>query len=146
MGGRECVAWFSKDIPLNEGPYKFRGLPGLIFEILDTRNQFIFKLIKSYQLENTYSTLDFLEIHGNQKPLLISEEKLEKIKINFFKDPFHEIRKGFVYTPDESIRLMGVRIKSKDQIDEATKKFQNFIIRNNNQLEKNNIIDYSSIK
>ncbi len=31
FGGRSWIAWFTKDIALNEGPYKFRGLRGMVF-------------------------------------------------------------------------------------------------------------------
>jgi GLPGLI family protein len=141
FGGRKWIAWFSNEISINEGPYKFRGLPGLIFEIADTQNQFSFKLVKSYQLDSTYNTIEFLETHMT-KPLLISLQKLNKLKLEFYNDPFHDIRANFSYKPDESIQLMGVRIKSKDQIDEATNKYQKYILRNNNQLEKSNTIKY----
>jgi GLPGLI family protein len=141
FGGRKWIAWFTNEISINEGPYKFRGLPGLIFEIADTQNQFSFKLVKSYQLDSTYNTIEFLETHMT-KPLLISLQKLNKLKLEFYNDPFHDIRANFSYKPDESIQLMGVRIKSKDQIDEATKKYQKYILRNNNQLEKSNTIKY----
>ena len=40
FGGRNWIAWFSKDVNLSEGPYKFRGLPGLIFEIEDDKKNF----------------------------------------------------------------------------------------------------------
>ncbi|MCW3170379.1 GLPGLI family protein [Chryseobacterium sp. 09-1422] len=36
FGGRTWVAWFAKDIPIQDGPYKFHGLPGLILKIEDT--------------------------------------------------------------------------------------------------------------
>jgi GLPGLI family protein len=35
FGGRNWTAWFCEQIPFQEGPYKFRGLPALIFEISD---------------------------------------------------------------------------------------------------------------
>lgn len=35
FGGREWEAWFTTAIPLQEGPYKFHGLPGLIVKIED---------------------------------------------------------------------------------------------------------------
>lgn len=43
--GRNYVAWFSNSIPLQDGPWKFGGLPGLIFEIADTQNHYSFKII-----------------------------------------------------------------------------------------------------
>ncbi len=46
LGGRIYTAWFSKEIPLTEGPYKFKNLPGLVFEISDSKNFFNFKLIE----------------------------------------------------------------------------------------------------
>jgi GLPGLI family protein len=44
FGGRSWVAWFSPEIPYNDGPYKFNGLPGLIFNVHDTRNHYVFEM------------------------------------------------------------------------------------------------------
>lgn len=45
--GRDWVAWFANDIAINDGPYKFHGLPGLIIEIGDTKNEHTFKIIQT---------------------------------------------------------------------------------------------------
>jgi GLPGLI family protein len=37
--GREYEVWYTTEIPISEGPWKFTGLPGLILKISDTRNQ-----------------------------------------------------------------------------------------------------------
>ncbi|WP_417430914.1 GLPGLI family protein [Halpernia sp.] len=142
FGGRKWIAWFNQEIPINEGPYKFRGLPGLIFEISDSENQFLFKLIKSYQLKSTYNTIDFLETTMDKKPILINRESLDRIKLDFYKDPYHEIRENFVYKPEEKIQLMGVRITSKDQITEQTKRYQKYIRDNNNIIERDKKLNY----
>jgi GLPGLI family protein len=42
--GREYTAWFTMDIPISDGPYKFQGLPGLIVNIQDSQNQHSFQL------------------------------------------------------------------------------------------------------
>ena len=51
FAGRNYVAWFTTEIPLSEGPYKFNGLPGLIIKISDTRQQYNFKLISFEKLK-----------------------------------------------------------------------------------------------
>lgn len=42
--GRDYIAWYAKKIDLPLGPYVFRGLPGLIFQIKDTKGHYIFSL------------------------------------------------------------------------------------------------------
>lgn len=43
--GREYTVWFAPEIPINDGPWKFAGLPGLILKAEDTKGLFSFKLI-----------------------------------------------------------------------------------------------------
>ncbi len=45
FGGRSWIAWFSPEIPYNDGPYKFNGLPGLVVKVHDTRNHYVFELL-----------------------------------------------------------------------------------------------------
>ncbi len=44
--GRNYNAWFSTEIPISDGPFKFHGLPGLIVKISDEQNQHSFELVK----------------------------------------------------------------------------------------------------
>ena len=43
--GRTYVAWFTLDIPINDGPWKFYGLPGMILKVQDTEGQFCWEVI-----------------------------------------------------------------------------------------------------
>lgn len=42
--GRNYEAWFTEDIPIQNGPWKFCGLPGLIVKICDDKQSFIYHL------------------------------------------------------------------------------------------------------
>jgi GLPGLI family protein len=43
-GGRQWEAWFTREVPVSEGPYKFYGLPGFIVKVADTRQHYVFEL------------------------------------------------------------------------------------------------------
>ncbi|MDF2551726.1 MAG: hypothetical protein K0R77_1001 [Chryseobacterium sp.] len=61
--GRRWIAYFSKEYPQSLGPYKFTGLPGLIFELYDTRNDYHFTVIK---LEKNTDDFEF-NLNGYKK-------------------------------------------------------------------------------
>jgi len=52
FGGRKWIAWFTNEVPINDGPYKFFDLPGLILKISDSEENFIFE-IKGLTREKT---------------------------------------------------------------------------------------------
>lgn len=43
-GNREWSAWFTLEIPVSDGPYRFSGLPGLILKINDNTDSWSFEL------------------------------------------------------------------------------------------------------
>lgn len=53
--GRRWIAYFSKDYPQALGPYKFNGLPGLIFELYDIRDDYHFTVSKVEKFNNDFS-------------------------------------------------------------------------------------------
>jgi GLPGLI family protein len=48
--GRNYIAWFAAEIPVNDGPWKFMGLPGLILKVEDDQHLFSFELAGLQQL------------------------------------------------------------------------------------------------
>lgn len=143
FGGRDWVAWFNKDIEIQEGPYKFRGLPGLIFEITDTKDNFSFTLIKSHLLQKTYDTTEFLESFSGMNPIAITEKILQKKQIEMFNDPLRDFKEHYKNSNGSGrFLVMGVEVKSADQFKELTLMTQERMRKTNNPLELDKAPNY----
>jgi GLPGLI family protein len=55
--GRIWEVWFSKKYPINDGPYKFIGLPGLIVSLKDSEGDHAFNLIQIKKINTTFPFL-----------------------------------------------------------------------------------------
>lgn len=96
FAGRHWEAWFSTEIPIQDGPYKFHGLPGLIIKLNDTTNshQFVLQGIKS---------ITFFSKKNLNKPntIPVSQKQYEKLVIDYENDPtraFKNIEPGKIRT------------------------------------------------
>ncbi|WP_223650287.1 GLPGLI family protein [Hymenobacter psoromatis] len=54
FGGRKYTAWFTRQLPISNGPYVFGGLPGLIVSISDATDSYKFELTRVYQPDESY--------------------------------------------------------------------------------------------
>ncbi|HCN12396.1 MAG TPA: GLPGLI family protein [Chryseobacterium sp.] len=147
FGGRKWTAWFSKEVNLSEGPYKFRGLPGLIFEIQDDQQNFIFSLVKSQKFKNTYDTSEFLESFGGKKPIPINEKVLLKKRMELFNDPLRDFKEDFKKSNGAGkFSVLGIEVKSIEQFKELTEGFQEMIRKENNPIEIDKAVKYPTKK
>ncbi len=132
FGGRNWTAWFSKEINLQEGPYKFRGLPGLIFIIQDSDKNFVYKLVKNIKLPETYDTNEFIETHYGKNAIPIKNEKFNKYIENIYKDPIRmfssQIKEGGKATfKNESVESIEELNKKKAMLQNGIKERYIFI-------------------
>lgn len=58
FAGREWIAWFTPEISIPDGPYKFYGLPGLILKISDKTNSHSFEIISVQKQKSNYFILN----------------------------------------------------------------------------------------
>lgn len=143
FGGRNWIAWFSKDVNLSEGPYKFRGLPGLIFEIEDDKKNFIFKLSKSMKFPKTYEA-QFLDSFMGRKPIPVTEKIIAKKQLELYNNPLQDIAESFKSNtnPENTFYVMGVQIKSLDQIKGMSDERRKMMLRENNPIEIDKAVHY----
>lgn len=85
--GRTYEAWFTQDIPLQEGPYKFGGLPGLILEICDTQKHYVYTCIG---IERPKSVIPIKYWKWSYQE--ISREKLTEAIKRAYKNPSQHLK------------------------------------------------------
>lgn len=138
FGGRKWTAWFSADFPINEGPYKFRGLPGMIFEVSDSKKHYFYTLVKNYNLNEENDTKKFLETHYGKKPIKIDYKKLNELKLNHFNDPYSWARQSRKW----SVNMNGVIYDKPEQLEELKKIEQKRLRNRGNDIELNHAVSY----
>jgi len=129
-GGRNWTAWFANEIPIQDGPYIFHGLPGLIVKISDDQNNFIFNLTEIKNLNG--------EIYYRTKGTEITWDQLKKMSENFYTDPLSRVKSmGIQFKKDDGLGgTVSVDMKSESE------RMRKMIRKNNNPVELNHRIDY----
>jgi len=97
--GRDYVAWFTMEIPISNGPWKFTGLPGLILNISDTQNHYVFECSG---------------IETPQEKIVIGMKKLNYMNVS--KKDFNKVYERYIKDPLGSVNTNpNVRIVMKNQ-------------------------------
>lgn len=129
--GRSWTVWFTKEVPLNFGPYVFDGLPGAIMYMEDSKRNYIFELISMQK--SSPSKVDFLK---DWNIIKVSKKEFTKINLDRYNDPYKEMRKDETLIEGSSGELI------KPNINQMTKGKQEFIKRHNNPIEILEAIKY----
>jgi GLPGLI family protein len=79
--GRNYIAWYSSEIAINEGPYVFQNLPGMILELQDDDNYVHFTAVAIEKIPKS------IYIVESSTLLKVSREKYREVKKNYFENP-----------------------------------------------------------
>ena len=90
FAGRKWYAWFTQDIPFQDGPYKFKGLPGLIIKVEDAKGDYSFDLQQSKKITEFPN---FDNRGGN--PIKVKRIDFEKQEKLYRKDPVSFVTNSF---------------------------------------------------
>ena len=140
-GGRNWTAWFTPDIPFQEGPYKFHGLPGLIVELYDDRSNYRFELVKTQKLATPYDNQYISYMMENSIP--VSEEKYITAKLKYYDSPVNTLRNnsGSTKTSEEFYLNDGTKV-GQNNSREVNERLRESVRKYNNPIELNKAIKY----
>lgn len=124
FGGRHWYAWFTTDIPIQDGPYKFHGLPGLIVKLEDQTQSHRFTL---QAVKNISSVPE--DIFGS-KEISVNSKQYNKL----LKDNENDPTKGL-----KQMQMGGVTMIMKDgqntHMKEQEERIKARLKKDNNRIE-----------
>lgn len=128
FAGRHWIAWFSTEIPIQDGPYKFRGLPGLIVKVEDKTGSHKMELkgIKNISGDININVWDAKEIAINSK-------QFQKVIKEYENDPTKGIKQ--IQMGGTSIVLTGKDGTSTKIAKEQEERLKARIKKDNNRIE-----------
>jgi GLPGLI family protein len=137
FGGRKWTAWFTTDLPFQDGPYKFFGLPGLIVKIEDDAKDYSWTLQGNKKVKDytEYSYIENLMQAKGGKVNELSREKFEKTFNDFKKDPFASVR-PMMTQEMMSKSIPGMDGTIGDMMKKQEKQYKDFYNANDNPIEK----------
>ena len=108
--GREWIAFFTPDIPIQEGPWKLYGLPGLILKAYDSKRHYF------YEAKDINSKSPGLVEYVNYRDRLVLKDRIKSLKLR------NEAKKKDIR--QIMTHAFGIKIKPNPQMkkeDEAAK-------------------------
>lgn len=143
FGGRSWLAWFTTDIPIQDGPYKFYGLPGLIVKIEDTTGSHMMTLVGNKKTEA--SAEQDIKVPGvttfgmGGKDIEVNKKQFKKVWKDYQTDPTKDMKQTMSTLPPGAV----LKIQSQDGKDldmnevykNIEKRAKQEILKNNNRIE-----------
>lgn len=86
--GRNYIAWYTNDIPITFGPWKFHGLPGLILDMYDQTHKYewIVTKITKKTINEKILNQDKHDVNISLEAFVALREELFNTKMNNFKN------------------------------------------------------------
>ena len=128
FAGRHWIAWFSTEIPIQDGPYKFRGLPGLIIKIEDKTGS------HKMELKGIKNIVGDVDVNvWEAKEIVVNSRQFQKVIKEYENDPTKGIKQ--IQMGGTSIVLTGKDGTSTKIAKDQEDRMKNQIKKDNNRIE-----------
>lgn len=124
FGGRHWTAWFASEIPIQDGPYKFHGLPGLIVKLEDDSQSHTFELKEIKALKDVKT-----DVFGT-KEISINRNQYNKAIKEYENDPTKGMRQLQM-----GGTVMIMKEGGNNNMKEQEERIKNKIKKDNNRIE-----------
>lgn len=143
FGGREWTAWFSTDIPFQDGPYKFYGLPGLIVKIEDKTGSHSMTLVGNKTIaiasDKEPELPQGVQIFGmGGKDIEINESQFKKVWKAYVNDPTKNMREMMMKNTETSKVTFRTKTADGKEISDPNQVFREMEKRAKEGFKKNN--------
>lgn len=119
--GRDWTAWYSTEIPLPYGPYKFSGLPGLIVKITYKTGDYDFELLKSTSSSKLKDMVITVSERYYKNSKNVTTKELSQARTNFRENARHQLESmGTVFSQDSKDNF-----RERQKMNEVQKKGHN---------------------
>lgn len=128
FAGRHWIAWFSTEIPIQDGPYKFRGLPGLIIKIEDKTGS------HKMELKGIKNIVGDVDVNvWEAKEIVVNSRQFQKVIKEYENDPTKGIKQ--IQMGGTSIVLTGKDGTSTKIAKDQEERLKARIKKDNNRIE-----------
>jgi GLPGLI family protein len=136
-GGRHWIAWYCSEIPFPYGPYVFYGLPGLILEVYDDRENYHFAFAKNKNYDTILNSDEIIKKLFDDRKINIKEKDWKTVQLNYYSNPIAEYKSGKSFMVKDSREQF-----TANDYREMEKLIQNQIKKYNNPIELDKAVVY----
>ena len=104
LRGRDWTAWYTTEIPISEGPWKFGGLPGMILKMTDSKDEHLIEAFEIRKAEIPFGYPERLYVKSTR-------EKYNKEVADFKNEPWKLVEASGTVAKDKDGNVIKPRRK-----------------------------------
>lgn len=129
FAGRKWTAWFTTDLPYQDGPYKFSDLPGLIVKVEDEKGDYSFDLMKNYKIA------EFPALNQFGNTIKVKRADFLKQQKKFAEDPMAFMAQGGGFSQTRIVGRGGGNQNPADMRKRMEERIKDEAKKNSNPIE-----------